>query len=268
MVADALDRAAIRHAVITARPDVVVHEMTALSGRVDLRRFDRTFATTNRLRIEGTDHLLAAAQEAGVRRFLAQSFCGWPYAREGGPVKGEDDPLDPAPPAGLRAALEAIRHVERSVTNAPGIDGIVLRYGAFYGPETGVFDGPTIEELRRRRVPLIGDGQGWWSFVHVDDAAVATALAIGRGAPGTYNIVDDAPSPAAEWLPALAAMLGAKPPRRVPRLLARLIAGAPVVTLMTESRAGCNDKAARELCWRPAHASWRQGFAEVLAQRG
>ncbi len=265
LVADALDPAAVRAAVREVRPEVIVHEMTALTSASDLRRFDRTFAVTNRLRTEGLDHLLAAAREVGTSRFIAQSFCGWPYARVGGPVKTEEDPLDPAPPRQMRNTLEAIRHLERSVAAGTAFDGVVLRYGAFYGPGSGLFDGPMIDQVRRRLVPLIGDANGWWSFLHLDDAAEATALAVERGPPGLYNVVDDDPAPVRDWLPALAKTLGAKPPRRVPRWLARIAVGEHLATMMTESRAGSNLKAQRELGWRPAHPSWRQGFAEVLA---
>jgi nucleoside-diphosphate-sugar epimerase len=265
IVADALDGKAIRDAVLAAKPDVVVHEMTWLRGANDLRRFDRAFASTNRLRAEGLALLLEAATGAGVRRIVVQSFCGWPYARVGGPVKTEEAPLDPAPPSELRRSLDAIRYLEGVVTNAPGMEGIVLRYGAFYGPRTGLFDGQIIDQLRRRRMPLIGDASGWWSFLHIDDAAAATAIAVDGASPGTYNIVDDDPAPVREWLPALASMVGAKAPRRVPVWLARVVAGEHTVTLMTECRAGANTKAKRDLPWRPKHPSWRQGFAEVLA---
>jgi nucleoside-diphosphate-sugar epimerase len=241
--------------------------MTDLKGVSDLRHFDRGFATSNRLRTEGTDHLLAAAREAGVQRFVAQSFCGWSFARVGGAVRSEEDPLDPEPPQELRRTLEAIRYLEKVVTEARETGGIVLRYGAFYGPNTGLFDGSFIGQIVRRRVPLIGDGNGWWSFVHIDDAAAATALAIERGEAGNiYNIVDDEPAPVREWLPALSAMLGAKPPRRVPAWLGRLVAGEHLVVMMTQVRGGSNAKAKRELGWQPAHPSWRQGFAEVLRQ--
>ncbi len=266
-VADALNRAATVEAVAKARPDVIVHEMTSLAGASDLRRFDRTFAATNRLRTEGLVNLLAAAKQAGTPRIVAQSFCGWPYARTGGPVKSEDDPLDPEPPRGLRRSFEAIRFLEHGVTASSEIAGIVLRYGAFYGPGTGLFEAQMVDQLRRRRVPLIGDGNGWWSLLHVDDAAAATAIAVERARPGIYNIVDDEPAPVRDWLPVLASMLGAKPPRRIPRWLARIVAGEHIVTLMTEARAGSNAKAKRDLGWQPKHASWRQGFAEVLSQR-
>jgi 2-alkyl-3-oxoalkanoate reductase len=264
-IADALNRAAIVAAVTRAKPDVIVHEMTAISAASELRRFDRSFAATNRLRTQGLENLLAAAKQAGTPRVIAQSFCGWPYARLGGPIKSEDDPLDPDPPRQMRRTLAAIRYLENRLTVAPGIAGLVLRYGAFYGGGTGLFDGPLIEQLRRRRIPLIGDGNGWWSFVHIDDAAAATAIAVERGAAGIYNIVDDEPAPVREWLPALATMLGARPPRRIPKWLVRIAGGEHIVMLMTEARAGSNAKAKRELGWHPTHASWRRGFAEVLS---
>lgn len=262
-VADVFNRATIVAAVAGVKPDVIVHEMTSLTEANDLRNFDRSFAVTNRLRTEGLNNLLAAAKQAGTSRIVVQSYCGWPYARAGGPVKSEDDPLDPEPPRQLRRTLAAIRYLEHAVTTSPEIAGLVLRYGAFYGPGTGLFDGPMIDQLRRRHVPLIGDANGWWSFLHIDDAAAATAIAVERGAPGIYNIVDDEPAPVREWLPALAAMLGARSPRRIPIWLAQIAAGEHIVTLMTEARAGSNAKAKRELAWQAAHASWRQGFAEV-----
>ncbi|TPN29057.1 NAD(P)-dependent oxidoreductase [Mesorhizobium sp. B2-3-3] len=263
VVADALDERAIHAAVKTARPDVIVHELTDLAGASDLRRFDRAFASSNRLRTAGTDHLLAAARACGVKRMVAQSFCGWPYARSGAPVKSEDDPLDPNPPKEQRRTLDAIRYLERSVATSAAPEGVVLRYGAFYGPDTGMFDAAMIEQIRKRRVPLIGGGSAWWSFVHVDDAAQATTLAVERGS-GIYNIVDDDPAPVHEWLPTVAAMLGAKAPFHVPAWLARLAAGDHLVVMMTESRAGSNARAKSELGWRPRHASWREGFAEIV----
>jgi nucleoside-diphosphate-sugar epimerase len=264
VVADGLDEPAVCQAVQSNKPDVVVHEMTDLKAASDLRRFDRAFASSNRLRTEGTEILMTAARAAGVKRFIAQSFCGWPYARIDGPVKSEADPLDPHPPRELRRTLDAIRYLEQRVTNASEQEGIVLRYGAFYGPDTGVFDGPMIEQIRARRMPLIGDGDGWWSFLHVDDAAAATAAAIERGEAGSiYNIVDDEPAPAREWLPALAKMLGAKPPLHLPAWIARMLAGEHIVMMMTQGRAGSNAKAKRELGWQPGHASWRDGFAEI-----
>ncbi len=267
-VVDAFDRNAVRSAVLEARPEVVVHEMTALTNASDLVHFDRAFATTNRLRTEALDHLIAAAEEIGARRFVAQSFCGWPYARRGGPVKREDDPLDPEPPRELRRTLDAIRYLESSVAGLRKLEGVVLRYGAFYGPHSGLFDGPFLAQLRDRRVPMIGDGGGWWSFLHLDDAASATALTIETGDPGVYNVVDDEPAPVREWLPALAAMLGAKPPRRVPAWVARIAVGEHLVAMMTQTRAGSNAKARQALGWRPVYASWRKGFADVIASGG
>jgi nucleoside-diphosphate-sugar epimerase len=211
--------------------------------------------------------LLTAAREAGVRRFIAQSFCGWPYARVGGAVKTETDALDPDPPAELRPTLEAIRYLEQRVTGSSQPEGIVLRYGAFYGPGTGMLDQAMVEQIRRRRVPLIGNGPGWWSFVHVDDAAVATVRAVDRGKPGNiYNIVDDDPAEVREWLPALAGMCGAKRPFHLPAWIARIVAGEHVVSMMTQVRAGSNAKAKSELGWQPAHPSWRQGFSDIAKQ--
>ena len=267
VIADGLDAPAIRAAVGSSRPDVVIHEMTDLTGATDLRHFDRTFASSNRLRTEGTDILLRAAREAGVRRFIAQSYCGWPYARTGGAVKTEADGLIPDPPAELRPTLEAIRYLEARVTGSSDPEGIVLRYGAFYGPGTGMLDQGMVEQIRHRRVPLIGDGAGWWSFVHVDDAAAATVRAIDRGKPGNiYNIVDDDPAQVRAWLPALAGMLGARPPFHLPAWIARMVAGEHVVSMMTRIRAGSNAKAKTELDWQPAHPSWRQGFADIARQ--
>jgi nucleoside-diphosphate-sugar epimerase len=262
LVADALDAEAIGEAVAQARPEVIVHELTALSGSLDMRRFDRDFAQTNRLRTEGTDHLLAAARAAGARRFVAQSYAGWPSARTGGPVKTEDDPLDPEPATAMRATLAAIRHLEQAVTSAEGIEGLVLRYGGFYGPGTSLDGGAGeyAELIRRRRFPVVGDGGGVWSFVHIEDAAEATALAVERGRPGIYNVVDDEPAPVREWLPHLARALGAKPPRRVPRLVGRLAAGEAAVVMMTDVRGASNAKAKAELGWEPRHPTWRSGI--------
>lgn len=263
VIADALDQKAIHAALTAARPDVIVHQLTDLKGASDLRKFDRAFANSNRLRTTGTDYLLAAARDCGVKRMVAQSFCGWPYARVGGYVKTEDDPLDDNPPQEHRGTLDAIRYLEHAVTTTPGITGVALRYGGFYGPDTGVFDPAMIEQIRKRRMPLIGGGTAWWSFLHIADAAEATALAIERGE-GVYNIVDDDPAPVHDWLPELTAMLGAKPPFRVPAWLGRLAAGEHIVVMMTESRAGSNAKATQELGWSPRHRSWRQGFAEII----
>ncbi|MDQ4090478.1 MAG: NAD(P)-dependent oxidoreductase [Actinomycetota bacterium] len=266
VVADALDREAVLEAVAGARPDVVVHQLTALAGAGSLRRFDAEFAETNRLRTVGTDYLLEAAVAGGARRFVAQSYAGWPYARDGGPVKTEDDPLDPDPPKPMRQTLAAIRYLEDAVLGAGGLDGVVLRYGGFYGPGTSVAeDGSIMEMVRRRRFPIVGEGSGVWSFVHIDDAAAATALAVENGAPGIYNIADDEPAPVQEWLPVLAAAVGARPPRRVPAALGRLLAGEAGVLLMNEARGASNAKAKAELGWRLRYPTWRRGFAEGLA---
>jgi 2-alkyl-3-oxoalkanoate reductase len=267
VVADGLDAAAVHAAVISAKPDVVIDEMTDLAAVTDLRHFDRAFATTNQLRTRGTDFLLTAARDAGAQRFIAQSFCGWTYGSGAGPVKTEADALDPDPPHELRHTLDAIQHLERTVTTSAAPEGIVLRYGSFYGPDTGMLSSAMIDQLRHRRVPLIGDGSGWWSFVHVEDAASATVAAVERGRPGSiYNIVDDEPAQVREWLAVLSDILGAKPPFHVPAWLGRLLAGEHMVSMMTEVRAGSNAKAKQELGWRPAYASWRNGFAMVARQ--
>jgi nucleoside-diphosphate-sugar epimerase len=262
-VLDPLDAAAVQAAVAAAAPDVVVHQLTALAAVGNLRRFDREFAATNRLRTEGTDLLLAAARAAGVRRVVAQSFGGWPYARQGGPVKDEDDPLDPAPAPQAARTLAAIRHLEAAVTGYG--EGLALRYGGFYGPGTslGPDGGAHVDAVRRRRFPIVGDGGAVWSFCHIDDAAAATVAAVERGAPGVYNVADDDPAPVREWLPVLAAALGAPPPRRVPAWLARPLLGGQGMVLMTTARGMSNAKAKRELGWAPRHPSWREGFAEV-----
>jgi nucleoside-diphosphate-sugar epimerase len=265
VVLDALDRDAVREAVIRAEPDVVVHQLTALAGFTDFRKFDEGFAVTNRLRTEGIDNLIAAMKELEVRRLVAQSFAGLPHARIGGPVKTEDDPLDEDPPAGLRRTLEAIQYLENAVLRTDGVEGTVLRYGGFYGPGTSLGEGGfQLEGVRRRRFPIVGGGTGVSSFIHIDDAATATLAAIERGKPGLYNIVDDDPAPVAEWLPALAAAIGAKPPRRVPAWVARLFVGEHGVVLMTEGRGASNAKAKRELGWQPAYPSWRDGFRRGL----
>jgi nucleoside-diphosphate-sugar epimerase len=266
VIADGLDRDAIVAAIAAARPDAIVHQLTALGDLTSLRNLDGAFALTNRLRTEGTDNLLAGAREAGTRRFVAQSFTGWPYARTGGPVKTEDDPLDPDPVPSMSKTLAAIRRLEQTVTQA---GGIALRYGGFYGPGTGLTPGgDQVELIRKRRFPIVGDGGGVWSFIHIDDAAAATLAALERGTPGAlYNVVDDDPAPVREWLPALAAAAGAKPPRRLPRWLARVVAGESVATMMTEIRGASNAKAKRELGWEPAHPSWREGFRAALQGR-
>jgi nucleoside-diphosphate-sugar epimerase len=266
VVADALDKEALTSAVVEARPEAILHELTALSGVTgDFKKLDEEFALTNRLRTEVTDTLLAAARLVGTRRFIAQSFCGWPFAREGGPVKTEEDPLDPDPPSGFGRTLAAIRYLEEAVRGATDIEAFALRYGILYGPGTVIAkDGAIVELIRKRRIPIVGAGAGVWSFVHVRDAARATEAAISRGAPGTYNIVDDEPAPVSNWLPLLANVLGAKPPRRVPVWLARSLIGEGGVSMMTKIRGGSNAKAKRELGWELAYPTWRSGFAEGL----
>jgi 2-alkyl-3-oxoalkanoate reductase len=262
VVLDALDRDAVIDALTQAEPEVVVHELTALTGFTDFRKFDESFVATNRLRTEGTEHLLEGIRRLPVRRIVAQSYGGPGFlARTGGPVKTEDDPFDPDPPAALRRPLQAVRHLERAVLHTEGVQGTALRYGGFYGPETSLGEGGAyLEAVRRRQFPIVAGGTGVWSFIHVDDAATATLAAIERGRTGVYNIVDDDPAPVAEWLPALAAAVGAKPPWRVPAWLARLLVGEHGVVMMTESRGASNAKAKRELGWQPAYPSWRTGF--------
>jgi len=264
VVADALDPRAVAQAVAEAEPEAIVHELTALAGGIGTRKIEQSFELTNRLRSEGTDHLLAAGRAIGTRRFVAQSFAGWPFARVGGPVKTEDDPLDSDPPPQMRTVLAAIRHLEDAVTGADDIEGVVLRYGGFYGPGTWMEldpEGEQVTALRKRKLPIVGDGGGVWSFVHVEDAAEATALAVERGAPGIYNVVDDSPAPVREWAPAAARALGAKPPRRVPKWVGRLVAGEAAVVMMTASRGASNAKAKRELGWQPRHASLWESLA-------
>ncbi|MGB0094418.1 MAG: NAD(P)-dependent oxidoreductase [Solirubrobacteraceae bacterium] len=261
VVADALDPDQVAEAVGRSKPDVIVHQLTALGG---VERYtERDAAPTNRLRTEGTDYLLSAGQAVGVRRFVAQGVAAFgAYARTGGPVKSEEDPLDPTPVREMRATLAAIRHLQQAVLGAKWTEGIVLRYGAFYGPGTSLAPGEAQFELvRKRKFPVVGDGGGVWSFIHVADAAEATVAAVEHGVRGIYNVVDDDPAPVAEWLPVLAQQLGAKKPMRVPRFVGRLFAGEAGVMMMTELRGASNAKAKRELHWRPAHPSWRQGLA-------
>jgi nucleoside-diphosphate-sugar epimerase len=262
VVMDGLDAASVGEAVAAAQPDVIVHQMTAISvahaGKPDMKHMDRWFATTIRLRTEGTDHLLAAAEATGVSHVVAQSYACWNGIRKGGWVKTEEDPLDPETGTAAHAGMEAIRHLEDAVVKA---DGAVLRYGGLYGP--GATD-DQVELVRKRLFPLVGGGTGYSSWVHLDDAASATVLAVEQTATGVFNIVDDEPAPASEWLPHLAACAGARPPMRVPTWLARLLAGEVAVTMMTEGRGFSNAKAKRELGWELRYPSWRQGFAEGL----
>jgi nucleoside-diphosphate-sugar epimerase len=259
-IVDGLDAVGVGEAVAKAEPEVVIHQMTALSGDFDLRHFSRTFATTNELRTTGLDNLLAAAQAAGARRIIAQSFAGFPTIKSGGPVKAEDDPYDPNPPEDMRSALDAIKYLERTVVAAP-IEGVVLRYGPLYGPGSSDV---MVDIVKRRQIPVIGNGAGVWSFLHVQDAASAAVAALDRGAPGIYNVADDEPAPVSVWLPVLAKSVGAKPPWRVPAWLGRLVAGEAAVSMMTQVRGASNAKAKRELGWAPAWPTWRDGFARGL----
>jgi nucleoside-diphosphate-sugar epimerase len=257
VVMDGLDPLAVGEVVARAAPEVVVHQMTALAGVRNLRRFDREFAVTNALRTAGTDHLLTAATAAGVGRLVAQSYTGWPNSREGGPVKTEEDPLDPNPPAAQRETMQAFQALEQAMLGATTLEPVVLRYGGFYGP--GASDA-FVPLIRKRMMPIVGSGDGVWSFVHIDDAAAATVLAVESHVTGVFNIVDDEPAPVRNWLPCLAEAVGAKPPRRVPVWLARLAAGEVGVSMFTRIRGSSNAKARRELGWEPRWPSWRDGF--------
>jgi nucleoside-diphosphate-sugar epimerase len=255
---DLLEARAVRKAVLENEPEAILHEATALANAKWGRNFDKVFARTNELRTKGTDTLLAAAWEAGVRRFVAQSFASYRYVREGGPVKNEDDPLDPSPPANAQQSFAAMIYLDEAVTD---FGGIVLRYGLFYGAAN---DG-LIEPVRKRQYPIIGDGGGITSWIHLDDAAAATVLALEHDGPAIYNVVDDDPAPVREWLPVYADALGAKPPRRFPTWLARLVAGDAAVVMGTDARGASNAKAKRELGWTPRYPSWRKGFASAYS---
>lgn len=265
VVMDGLDRQSVLRSVAAARPDVIVHQMTALSNMRSLRNIDNELAMTNQLRTIGTENLLEAARAAGVDRFVAQSYTGWPNIREGGRVKSEDDPLDPNPPRTMRQTLDAIRQLEDLVLHADGIAGTVLRYGGFYGPGTSLgADGKFAGAVLARQLPVVGDGAGVWSFIHVADAARATRIAIEQGAAGVFNIVDDDPAEVAVWLPDLADALGARPPRHVSAWLGRLLIGESGLSMMTAVRGSSNAKAKRVLGWHPEYASWRDGFRRGL----
>ena len=255
---DILDARAVRRTVLEIQPDAIVHQATALSGAKFGRSLDRTFAATNRLRTEGTDALIAAAWDADVQRFIGQSFAPYRYAREGGLIKTEDDPLDPAPPENTGETYAAMAHLDTAVTD---FGGIALRYGGFYGAGN---DG-LVEPVRKRQYPIVGSGAGMMSFIHLDDAAAATVLALDHDGPAIYNVVDDEPAPVRDWLPALAEALGAGPPRRFPAWLARLVAGEAAVVMATQARGASNAKAKRALGWAPRYASWRQGFPAVYS---
>jgi len=262
---DALDQSMLLEPCRLFRPDAIVHQLTALPANTDLRDFDRVFAQTNLLRTKGTDNLLAACRDVGASRFVAQSFCGWPYARQGGPVKTEDDPLDPEPPKAFRRTLDALRYLESAVETARDIRSVNLRYGGLYGPGTSLSEGSEIvDQVRRRRLPIIGRGGGIWSFVHITDVARATVAAVESDITGTFNVVDDEPAPVARWLPELAKAVGAKPPFRIPAFLARLILPEHLFVMMTDVRGGSNAKFKRAFNWRPEFSTWRDGFRRGL----
>jgi nucleoside-diphosphate-sugar epimerase len=268
IAADALDRQTVLREVARVRPEIIVNELTAIPPAINLRKFEEQFALTNRLRTEGTDHLLEAALASGTRRLIAQSYAGWPYARVGGPVKTEDDPLDPNPPQVFRSGLAAIRRLESTVPQARGIEGIVLRYGSFYGP--GTSGAWMLDQIRKHRLPIVGNGGAVWSFIHIDDVATATLAAVEGGKPGLYNIVDDDPAPVSVWIPELAKMVGAKPPMHVPSWIARFMVGEAGIIMMTEARGSSNQKAKAALGWAPRWKSWREGFrheAELEQQK-
>ncbi|HKN58515.1 MAG TPA: NAD(P)-dependent oxidoreductase, partial [Gemmatimonadaceae bacterium] len=265
VIADPLDKQQLTAAVRRAEPEVIIHQLSALSSAGNFRKFDEEFALTNRFRTEVTDTLLAAARTIGVRRFIAQSYCGWPYAKKGGPVKTEEDPLDPKPPENFSKTLAAIRYLEDKMRSVTYLEGIALRYGMFYGPGTAIGKGGAIFKMvKKRKLPIIGGGGGIWSFIHISDAARATVAAISRGTPGIYNIVDDEPAKVSTWLPALAKAIGAKPPYRIPHWLGELIIGKAGVSIMTQVRGCSNAKAKNELNWTPIYPSWRVGFVDAL----
>lgn len=265
VLADVLNKEELTATITRTEPEVIIHQLTALASTINFRKFDQEFALTNRFRTEVTDTMLAAARLVGARRLIVQSFCGWLFAREGGPVKTEDDPLDPNPPASFRKTLAAIKYLEDTVRRSTDVQALALRYGIFYGPGTGIAkDGPIVDLVRKRRLPIVGDGAGIWSFIHIRDVARVTVAAITRGEPGIYNVVDDEPAPVSTWLPALAKAVGAKPPFRVPVWLGKLAIGDGSVSMMTEIRGGSNAKAKREFSWQPIYPSWRLGFIDGL----
>ncbi len=265
VIADALDRTAVMRAIQRAEPEIIIHQLTALTGVKNYKKFDEEFALTNRLRTEGTSYLLEGAQAVGARRFIAQSYGNWNYARTGSDLKTEEDALDPAPSKNQAKSLQAIRYLENAVLNASGIEGIALRYGNLYGPGTGIaLDGAIVATVRRRMLPLVGDGGGVWSFTHVDDAASAAVAAIRHGEPGIYNIDDDEPAAVNVWLPELARAVGAKPPFHIPVWLARLMVGDVGVSMMTQIRGASNAKAKCDLAWQPCYKTWREGFRKGL----
>jgi nucleoside-diphosphate-sugar epimerase len=265
-LADALNKEELTEAIRRAEPEVIIHQLTALAHAGNFKKLDEELALTNRFRTEVTDTLLAAARLVSARRFIAQSFCGWPFAREGRPVKTEEDPLDPNPPTSFAKTLAAIRYLEDTVRKTVDLQALALRYGFFYGPGTGIAkDGPVIKLVRKRMIPIVGDGAGIWSFIHIHDAARATVAAISSGSTGIYNVVDDEPAPVTIWLPALADAVGAKPPYKVPVWVGKLAIGEGGVSMMTKIRGGSNAKAKREFGWEPVYPSWRRGFIEGIS---
>lgn len=265
VTADPFDRDELTECIKKAEPEVIIHHLTALAGAGNFKKFDDEFELTNRLRTEVTDTMISAGRIVGVRRFIAQSFCGWPFAREGGPVKTEEDPLDPNPPASFRKTLAALRRLEDSVRKAADMKAIALRCGMLYGPGTSFSkDGLIVDMVRKRRLPIVGDGAGIWSFIHVRDVAGATAAALSHGEPGVYNVVDDDPAAVSTWLPYLASIVGARTPRKIPVWLGKLAIGEGGVSMMTRVRGGSNEKAKRQLGWQPIYPSWREGFVDGL----
>ncbi|HMG12622.1 MAG TPA: NAD(P)-dependent oxidoreductase [Gemmatimonadaceae bacterium] len=265
VIANPLDKQGLTAMVRRAEPEVIIHELTALTGVGNFRKFDQEFALTNRFRTEVTDTLLAAARTIGTRRLIAQSFCGWPYAKKGGPVKTEEDPLDPKPPENFTKTLAAIRYLEDKVNTTKFLDVLALRYGWLYGPGTAIGKGGAVLKMvRKRRMPVMGGGGGVWSFIHLLDAARATVAAMSHGAPGIYNIVDDEPAKVATWLPVLAKTIDANPPYKIPYWLGEIMIGKAGMPIMTQVRGGSNAKAKRELGWAPVYSSWRIGFADGL----
>ncbi len=266
VIADVFNKNELKSAIQNAKPEIIIHQLTGLSGAENnFKKFDKEFTLTNRFRTEVLDTMLEAAHTVGARRFIAQSFCGWPYAHEGGPVKSEEDPLDPTPPESFSKSLAAIRHLENALLADKDMECIVLRYGIFYGPNTSIsINGSVVDTIRKRKLPMVGEGNGIWSFTHIEDAARACVVAIAKGLPGIYNIVDDEPAPVSTWLPFLANAVGAKPPLKIPAWLAKFFIGDGGVTMMTKNRGGSNAKAKEKLSWKPKYTSWRIGFAEGL----
>jgi nucleoside-diphosphate-sugar epimerase len=265
VILDALDADAVQARLSEIKPQAVLHQLTAIPARLDLRHIEREFEMTNRLRTEGTRNLATAAVRAGVERFIAQSFAGWPYARRGITLKTEEDDLDPTPPPQMKTTLDAIETLEHTVLREQGFTGIILRYGPFYGPHSSIAkDGAMVDEIRKRKVPVVGQGTGVWSFIHLHDAATATLAALNHAQRGIYNIVDDDPAPVIEWLPFLAQCTGGPPPRHVPNWLAKIAIGEHAVALMNDIRGVSNSKAKTELRWAPEWSSWREGFREAL----